>query len=143
DNFATASELESLRARNARSPLAGEEAARFKELLAASAYVAAFTFASYLSQTLDPESEPVNDVAEPDFLFDTPQDALKSMIAGLADTLSVPGDEGQAMARARAFARIAIEGLLRRKNRFAALGGFENTHLRLDADDFTIDGFDV
>src|SRR5690606_33010281 len=51
DNFAAASELEPLREKNARAALAGEEAALFKQLLAASAYVAAFTFASYLLQT--------------------------------------------------------------------------------------------
>src|SRR5690606_33931498 len=50
DQHAEATELEPLRARNARTPLAGEEAANFKRLLSASAYVAAFAFASYLLQ---------------------------------------------------------------------------------------------
>lgn len=143
DNFAAASELEPLREKNARAALAGEEAALFKQLLAASAYVAAFTFASYLLQTLDQESEPVNDTEEPDFSFDTPLDVLKSMIAGLASALDGAADDMAAIARARAFARVAIEGLLRRRDRFMGLGRFENIHLRLDADDFTLDGFDV
>ena len=51
---------------------------QFKALLSASAYIAAFTFAAYLGATLSGEGEPVEDGAEPDFLFDTPQDALKS-----------------------------------------------------------------
>ncbi|TIS91268.1 MAG: ATP-binding protein, partial [Mesorhizobium sp.] len=47
------------------------------------------------------------------------------------------------MTRARAFARVAIDGLLARKGRFDGIGPFENAHIRIDADDFTLDGFDV
>lgn len=143
DLFAQVTDLETLRARNARTPLAGDEAAQFKRLLSASAYVAVFSLASYLLQTIDAEGEPVNDMGEPDFLFDTPQDALKSFIAALDTAISGVREDSELTARARAVARIAIEGLLRRKNRFDGLGAFENTHLRLDADDFTLDGFDV
>ena len=76
--FAEGSDLEGLQARNARAPLEGDEASQFKKLLSASAYVSAFSFASYLLQLLDSDGEPPNDIAEPDFLFDTAQDALKS-----------------------------------------------------------------
>ena len=79
----SAADLESLQAKNARAPLEGDEAARFKKLLSASAYVSAFAFASYLLQLIDGDGEAPNDITEPDFLFDTPQDALKSMVAGL------------------------------------------------------------
>ncbi|MCB1386226.1 MAG: ATP-binding protein, partial [Nitratireductor sp.] len=34
-------------------------------------------------------------------------------------------------------------GLLSRKGRFDGLGSFENAHIRIDSDDFTLDGFDV
>jgi SpoVK/Ycf46/Vps4 family AAA+-type ATPase len=48
------------------------------------------------------------------------------------------------MTRARSFARVAIDGLLQRKTRLdGALGPFENSHIRIEADDFTLDGFDV
>jgi hypothetical protein len=143
DIFAQASDLESLQAKNLQSPLQGEDATRYKKLLSASAYVAAFAFASYLLQLVDGESEPVNDTAEPDFLFDTQQDALKSMVSGLDKAIAGAGDEQEMTARARAFAREAIEGLLARKGRFDGLGAFEDAHIRLDADDFTLDGFDV
>lgn len=143
DVFAQASDLESLQARNLQSPLQGEEAARFKKLLSASAYVAAFAFASYLLQLVDGESEPVNDTAAPDLLFDTPQDALKAMVAGLDKAVAGAGDAAEMTARARAFAREAMEGLLARKGRFDGLGAFEDAHIRLDSDDFTLDGFDV
>lgn len=143
DVFAQGSELENLQAKNARAPLEGEEATRFKKLLSAAAYVAAFTLASYLSQLIDSEGEPPNDVAEPDFLFDTAQDALKSMLAGLDRALAGAKDDHELMARADAFARVAITGLLARKGRFDGLGSFDNAHIRIDADDFTLDGFDV
>ena len=141
--FARQSDLEQLQARNISAPLQGAEAERFKALLSASAYVAAFVFAAYLISTLSGESEPANDTKEPEFLFDTPQDALKSMVAGLDAALAGAPDDTALVARARAFARVAIDGLISRKARFTGLATFENTHIRIDQDDFTLDGFDV
>lgn len=143
DVFARQTRLEQLQARNLSAPLRGAEAEEFKALLSASAYVAAFSFAAYLLSTLSGESEPVDDLKEPDFLFDTPQDALKSMVAGLDLAFGGAGDDATLLARARAFARGAIEGLIARKSRFTGLAAFENTHIRIDRDDFTLDGFDV
>ena len=82
DVFARGTDLESLQARNARAPLEGDDAAHFKKLLSASAYVSAFALASYLLQLIDSDGEAPNDIKEPDFLFDTPQDAVKSLVAG-------------------------------------------------------------
>jgi len=141
--FARQSDLEQLQARNISAPLQGAEAEHFKALLSASAYVAAFVFAAYLISTLSGESEPANDMKEPDFLFDTPQEALKSMVAGLDAALAGAPDDTALVARARAFARVAIDGLISRRTRFAGLATFENTHIRIDQDDFTLDGFDV
>ena len=143
DAFAQGSALEALQARNKRAPLEGEEAATFKTLQAAAAYVAAFAFASYLLQTIDGEGEPPNDLAEPDYLFDTPPDALKALVAGLDRAVAGARDDADLAQRCRAFARLAIDGLLTRKGRFDGLGEFENAHIRIDADDFTLDGFDV
>jgi hypothetical protein len=143
DIFARQTSLEQLQARNASAPLAGADADQFKALLSASAYVAAFTFAAYLSSTLSGEGEPIDDAKEPDFLFDTPQDALKSMVAGLDQSIAGAPDEAALIARARAFARVAIDGLLTRKSRFTGLASFENVHIRVDQDDFTLNGFDV
>ncbi|MCR5855637.1 AAA family ATPase [Mesorhizobium sp. J428] len=143
DVFARGNDLEALQAKNARAPLEGEEASNFKKLVNASAYVAAFAFASYLAQTIEADGEPPNDIAEPDFLFDTAQDALKSLVAGLDTALAGSKDDHDMMARAKAFARIAIEGLLTRKGRFDGLGAFEDAHIRIEADDFTLNGFDV
>jgi hypothetical protein len=144
ENFAEGTDLESLQAKNARAPLQGDEASAFTKLLAASGYIAAFAFAAYLFQLLDSDGEAPNDVPEPDFLFDTPQDAVKSLVAGLDTALSGAKDDADLATRARAYARATIDGLLQRKGRFdGALGPFENTHIRIDADDFTLDGFDV
>jgi hypothetical protein len=143
DIFSRSTDLEALQAKNARAPLEGDEASHFKKLLSASAYVAAFTLASYLAQLVDSDGEAPNDVTEPDFLFDTPQDAVKSIVSGLDRALSGAKDDADLLTRGRAFARVAIEGLLQRKGRFDGLGAFENAHIRIDADDFTLDGFDV
>ena len=141
--FARQNDLESLQSKNALSPLAGDDAVRFKALLAASAYVSAFSFAAYLSQLLDGESEPAEDGEEPDFVFDTPQDALKSMVAALETSIRGAPDDLALIARAKAFARTAIEGLLQRRSRFTGLEGFAEAHIRIDQDDFTLNGFDV
>ncbi|MGN6303697.1 MAG: ATP-binding protein [Mesorhizobium sp.] len=144
DTFAEGTDLESLQAKNARAPLQGDEAASFKKLLTASGYIAAFALSAYLFQLIDADGEAPNDVAEPDFLFDTPRDAVKSLVAGLDAALAGSKDDADLLTRARAFARTAIDGLLQRKARFdGTLGAFENTHIRIDADDFTLDGFDV
>ncbi|QKC82296.1 ATP-binding protein [Mesorhizobium sp. NZP2077] len=143
DVFAEGSDLESLQARNVRAPLEGDDASTFKKLLSASAYISAFSLASYLFQLIDSDGEAPNDIPEPDFLFDTPQDAVKSIVAGLDKAIAGSADDTDLMTRARAFARVAIDGLLARKGRFDGIGPFENAHIRIDADDFTLDGFDV
>ncbi|WP_322987961.1 AAA family ATPase [Hoeflea sp.] len=141
--FARQTDLESLQSRNAGAPLQGADAERFKRLLSASAYIAAFTLAAYILQTVDGETEPVNDTEEPDFEFDTPQDALKSLLAGLDEAIAGAPDEVSMTARARALVRVAIEGLLSRRARFEAMSAFAQSHLRLESDNFTLDGFDV
>ena len=143
DVFARQTDLEALQAQNAAAPLSGEAASHFKALLSASGYVAAFAFAAYLLHLLASEAEPANDTDEPDFLFDTPQDALKSMLAGLDDAVGGAEDDATLTARARAFARTAIEGLLQRRSRFDGLSDFADVHIRIEQDDFTLDGFDV
>ncbi len=143
DTFTKQTDLESLKARNAEAPLSGDDATRFKSLLGASAYVAAFTLAAYLANKIDGEADPVNDTDEPDFNFDTPQDALKSLISGLDKAIAGSPDDTALTARARAFAREAIEGLIARKARFTGLANFENVHIRIDQDDFDLNGFDV
>lgn len=141
--MALQTDLEQLQARNAQSPLAGDDADRFRSLLSASAYVAAFAFLSYVSRTLPGEGNGDEDAAEPAFLFDTPQDALKSLLAGLDRVLSAAPDEPSMLARTRSYLRVAIAGLLERRARFSGLGDFANAHLKLEGEDFALDGFDA
>jgi len=143
DVFAKSTALEDLQAKNARSPLEGEDVAVYKRLLSAAAYVAAFTFASYLLQTVESDAEAPNDLREPEYVFDTQQDVLKALVSGLDGALAGAKDEADLPARARAYATVVLEGLLQRKSRFDGLGAFENAHIRIEKDDFTIDGFDV
>ncbi len=142
DTFAKQSGLDAMTTRNASSPLESSDAARFRDLLSAAAYVSVFSLAAYLSQLIDADGDVPNDIVEPDFNFDTAQDALKSFVAGLDAAISSAPDEAAMLARAKALARVAIDGLLQRKSRFSGLGAFENTHLRLEADNFNLDGFD-
>jgi ATPase family associated with various cellular activities (AAA) len=143
DQFAKQSGLDAMTARNASSPLEGAEAQQFRDLMSAAAYVAAFTLAAYLAQLIEADGEAPNDVAEPDFNFDTAQDAVKSLVAGLDAAITSAPDEAAMLARAKALSRVSIDGLLQRKTRFSGLGAFENVHLRLEADNFNVDGFDV
>ncbi|MCB1447792.1 MAG: AAA family ATPase, partial [Rhizobiaceae bacterium] len=143
DVFARQTNLEGLQARNAAAPLQGPDADSFKSLLSAAAFITAFTFAAYLTATLPGEGEPVDDTDEPDYLFDTPQDAAKSMIAGLERAIHGAPDDLAMIARARAFAREAAAGLISRKARFTGLAAFENEHIRIEQDDFDLNGFDV
>ena len=143
DVFARQTNLEGLQARNATAPLQGPDADNFKALLSAAAYITAFALAAYLTTTLPGEGEPVDDTAEPDYLFDTPQDAAKSMVAGLERAIQGAPDDLAMIARARAFARVATEGLISRKARFTGLAAFENAHIRIEQDDFDLNGFDV
>jgi hypothetical protein len=143
DVFARQTNLEGLQARNTTAPLQGPDADTFKSLLSAAAYITAFTLCAYLSSTLPGEGEPGEDVPEPDYLFDTPQDAAKSIIAGLERAIQGSPDDVAMMSRARAFARVATEGLISRKARFTGLAAFENAHIRIEQDDFDLNGFDV
>ncbi len=141
--FSRQTNLEQLLSKNASAPLSGDDANSFKALLAAASYVAAFTFAAYLSSKLTSVSEAVEDISEPDFLFDTPQDGLKSMVAGLDRALSGAPDDSALVSRARAFAWVALEGLIGRKARFSGLAAFESVHIHIEQDDFDLNGFDI
>ena len=143
DLFAKQTGLDALKARNASSTLEGDKAERFRGLIEASSYVAAFSAVAYLKQMVEAGSEPASEVEPPQWNFDTPLDGLKTLVAGLESVIEGAGDDAVLLARVRAFSDEAIEDLLTRKNRFGGLGEFEQTHLRLDSDGFELNGFDV
>ncbi|MEM9278303.1 MAG: AAA family ATPase, partial [Pseudomonadota bacterium] len=119
DEFAQQTGLDALRSKNASSALEGDEATQYRTLLEASGYVAAFAAAAYLHQFVETAGEPANDVEEPNFNFDTPQDALKSFVGGLDVAASDAADDTVLQSRVRALADIALEELLQRKGRFS------------------------
>jgi len=143
DQFAEQTGLDALTKKNVSGDLSGGDAENFRNLVESSAYIAAFSAAAYLLQMLPEEGEPASDVPEPDFLFDTPQDALKGLVAAVDAAIDGAADDKVLTARARAAARLALDELLQRRARFTALGSFENTHLRLESDGFELNGFDV
>jgi len=143
DLFARQSDLESLVAENKSSPLTGDKASRFHNLLAAGSFVTAFTAASFIVQTIDTSDDPSSDLPEPIFSFESPHEALKHFLYGLDSAISEAPDDAQMLARARGFSRAMLEGLVTRKARFDVLTSFEQNHIRLDADDFELNGFDI
>ncbi len=70
-------------------------------------------------------------------------DALKGFVAGLDAAAQAFCRRDVLGQRIRAAADAALEDLLSRKSRFAGLGAFEQTHLRVDRDGFELNGFDV
>lgn len=143
DLFGEQTGLDALVKKNAGGGLAGEEAERFRALVESSAYVAAFSASAYLVQMLPEEGEAASDVDEPEFLFDSPQDALKGLVAALDAAIDGAADDKVMSSRARSCARLAVDELLQRRARFTGLGSFEQTHLKLESDGFELNGFDV
>ncbi len=143
DVFARQTNLESLSVENKSTPLSGENARQFHNLLAAASFVTAFTAASFIVQTIDTSDDPTSDLPEPVFSFETPHEALKHFLYGIDQAISDAPDDAQMMARAKGFARAMLEGLAQRRARFNVLDSFEQNHIRLDADDFELNGFDI
>ncbi|MFK5978326.1 MAG: AAA family ATPase [Rhizobiaceae bacterium] len=143
DLFAKNTGLDALRSRNASSSLQGADADRYRVLLEASAYVSAFTAAAYLHQSVEGAGEAANDIEAPEYNFNTPQDALKTFVAGLEVAITTSSGDAALQTHVRAFVDEALEDLLTRKSRFSGLGTFEDIHLRLESDGFEINGFDV
>ena len=143
DTFAEGTDLESLRQRNQRTPLEGEDAERFRALTAASSYVAAFAFAAYVARMIEGTDEAIPEPEEPELSFETPQDALKGLLAGLDGAVRKAKDDKQLTALVHDYAGVCLEELLKRRSRFSGLGPFETAHIRIERDDFTLDGFDV
>ncbi len=143
DVFARQTELESLSSENKTSALSGDKAAQFHKLMAASAFVCLFTAASYLSQTLEAGGESTKKPDEPDVDLDTPHEAFKMFLYGLEKSISGAPDDPEMLARAREFSRLTLDSLLARQRRFPELSAFEAMHIRLDNDDFELNGIDV
>ena len=69
DLYAKQTGLDALRTKNASAPLQGDEAERYRSMLEASSYVAAFTAAAYVKQMVEAAGEPASDVEPAEFRF--------------------------------------------------------------------------
>ncbi|MDA7948930.1 MAG: ATP-binding protein [Hyphomicrobiaceae bacterium] len=143
DVFARQTDLETLTAENKTSALSGDKATRFHKLMAASAFICLFTAASYLTQTLEPGGEASKKPDDAEVDLDTPYEAYKMFLFGLDSAIDGAQDDGELIARAREFANLTLDSLLARQRRFPELSAFEATHIRLDSDDFELNGLDV
>jgi hypothetical protein len=143
DVFARQSELEALEAENRSAPLQGENAAKFHKLMSAASFVTQFTAASYLLQTLEASEDAGFEPPEPHLSFDSPHEGLKHLIYGLDNAITGAPDDTLLISRARMSMQALVEALMARKGRFEALGNFEDLHIRLDRDDFELNGLDL
>jgi energy-coupling factor transporter ATP-binding protein EcfA2 len=143
DIFARQTELEKLQQENRAGALSGEAAERFHKLQNSAAFVAAFTAARFLLDALPANGESQSDQPDPILQFDTVRDALKGLVATLDDALDGADSDAVMTARARASAENYLQALSGRARRFDQIGVFEAMHIRLDADDFTLDGLET
>jgi energy-coupling factor transporter ATP-binding protein EcfA2 len=143
DVFARQTELEKLQQENRAGALSGEAAQRFHKLQSSSAFVAAFTAARFLLDALPANGENQSDQPDPILQFDTVRDALKGLVATLDDALDGADSDAVMTSRARASAQNFLQALSGRAQRFDQIGVFEAMHIRLDADDFTLDGLET
>ena len=143
DVFARQTELEKLQQENRAGALSGEAAQRFHKLQSSSAFVAAFTAARFLLDALPANGESQSDQPDPILQFDTVRDALKGLVATLDDALDGADSDVVMTSRARASAQNFLQALSGRAQRFDQIGVFEAMHIRIDADDFTLDGLET
>jgi len=141
--FARQTALENLKTENKSAPLQGERAAHFHKLLNSEAFVALFTAARYLMSTLQATTEPAEDSPDPVLEFDTAHEAYKGFLYSVDRAIEGVKDDQALTASIRAMAGATIEALLARQQRFSDLGVFDAMHIRVDADDFSLNGLDA
>nr|WP_306264375.1 AAA family ATPase [Pararhizobium sp. IMCC3301] len=143
DVFARQTELEKLQQQNRAGALGGETAQRFHTLQNTAAFVAAFTAARFVLDALPANGESQSDQPDPILQFDTVRDALKGFVATLDEALEGADSDAVMTSRARAATQHFLQALSARARRFDEIGTFEAMHIRLDADDFTLDGLET
>ena len=65
------------------------------------------------------------------------------MLVGLIKAIEGAEDDMTLLQRTKAFCRVTLEGLIQRQERFTGLGHFVDSHIHVEQDDFTLNGFDV
>ncbi len=143
DVFSRQTELEKLQSENRSGSLSGEAAQNFHALQNTAGFIAGFVAARFLLDTLPGNGESQNTLADPFLQFDTVRDALKGFIATLDAALEAADNAAAMTSHARSAAQGYLEALATRAQRFEQISVFEAMHIRLDSDDFTLDGLET
>ena len=142
--FAGATGLNALKKENLQGRLSGAKSAEFSELLTAEAMAVLYTFANataYLLSSVSGETAvEIGGVEE--VLTDNAQLALHGALWELDQDLErFAGSEDKLVATVLAFAEMLMEKVALRAQNAPRLGPYSGATYRVEADDFTIQGF--
>ncbi len=146
ENFSEATGLSDLRRANLAGSLPGDRKTEFSELLSAEALAVAHVFANATAFLLAPHGSEVSvEVGEvEEVLTDNAQLALHGALWELdQDIAAHAGDDARLVATVTAFAEQLMEKVALRAQNAGRLGAFTGASWRVEADDFTIRGFEA
>ncbi|WP_422027133.1 ATP-binding protein [Roseovarius sp.] len=144
--FAEATGLAELRRANLAGSLGADRKTEFTELLAAEALAVAHVFANATAFLMGPHGSEVSvEVGEvEELLTDNAQLALHGLLWELdQDIAGLAGDDARLVAVVAAFAEQVMEKVAIRAQNAGRLGAFTGASWRVEADDFTIRGFEA
>ncbi|MGV6811883.1 MAG: ATP-binding protein [Brevirhabdus sp.] len=145
DQFGEQTGLKRLKKDNLQAALAGDAKAEFSELLTAEALVALSVFANATTFLLAPQmSEVTAEVGSVDeVLTDNAQLALHGALWELDQVIATfaEANEARLVATVTAFSEQLMERVALRAQTATRLAPFEGARYRVEADDFTINGF--
>lgn len=144
--FAEATGLAELRRANLAGSLGADRKTEFTELMGAEALAVSHVFANATAFLLGPHGSEVSvEVGEvEELLTDNAQLALHGLLWELdQDIAALAGDDARLVAVVAAFAEQAMEKVAMRAQNAGRLGPFTGASWRVEADDFTIRGFEA
>ncbi|MFK7940389.1 MAG: ATP-binding protein [Roseovarius sp.] len=146
ETYAEATGLADMRRANLAGSLADNRKTEFTELLGAEALAVSHVFANATAFLLAPHSSEVSvEVGEvEEVLTDNAQLALHGVLWELdQDIAKHASDDARLVATVSAFAEQLMKKIALRAQNAGRLGPFTNASWRVEADDFTIHGFDA
>lgn len=146
ENFADATGLSDLRRANLAGSLAEARKSEFTELLAADALAVAHVFANATAFLMGPHSSEISvEVGEVDeVLTDNSQLALHGVLWELDQDIALHApDDTRLVATVAAFAEQLMEKITLRAQNASRIEAFTGACWRVEADDFTICGFEA
>ena len=147
DVYGDVTPLNKLKEANLKSPLSGAKHAEFAELLTTASAVALFTVAGFIGFALgdymiEAENETVTADEPQEIVLDNPIAAVKGMLWELDVQIGAHAENDPALLKVvRDYCARLIDEINLRKDGLKHLDGFLGRSFRVEADDFTIDGF--